>query len=519
MTVSTRSDPVRAHRAMTKKLAKGLKWTHVYHWLVEHGYFPESYVLPPCFRVKERPKRPKLFFKVKYTKKGTQLRPTPRELCAIDFPKTELVDTRFALIHPELHNDICYHIARNWTTVVKRLIPDDSDVVSYSFPVPLNTATPGELGDVRTGRLIYEYIAMTEDDLAELAFRYTHLVKADVKSFYPSIYTHSIAWAMHGKRHIRKPGNRRDYRYVGNRLDRLFQHANDQRTNGLPIGPVVADIAAELIAAAVDRKLTKAVKGKSLDCVMVRFKDDYRILTRSDSEARQIIKMLQAALKEYDLELNGEKTAICSLPEGLFRHWVSLYHAAYPSQRKRLAWREFRELYLAVLRIDNECPGSGVVDRFLADIVSREGDIKIRVAKRNLRRVMSMLLMLGNRRTKAFPKVIAIIEAILRSPEGARHIGAITEFLRGYLETLMEDEARNGYLISWITYFFVSNGLRGNIPSRPARRDPLVRSVFNNRGAVFKDAKEFKLFEGAISLGRRISMLEHLDVFSPPASI
>ena len=74
----------------------------------------------------------------------------------------------------------------------------------------------------------------------DIPYRYTHLVKADIKNFYPSIYTHSIAWAIHGKNFIRKDRNRHDYRFLGNRLDRLFQYSNDQKTNGIPIGPVVS---------------------------------------------------------------------------------------------------------------------------------------------------------------------------------------------------------------------------------------------------------------------------------------
>lgn len=251
------SSPIREHRIHTKKLAKELKWTRVYHWLVEHGYFPESYVLPPCFRVKDRPKRPKQFSRIV----GTRLPlSSARECCKVHFPKTDLTDRSFGIIDPEYHNDISYHIARNWNKVVDCLVPDDSEVTCYSFPVPIDSKHPGRVGRLRSGRFIYEFLTMGEEDMASLAYRYTHLVKADIKNFYPSIYTHSIAWAIHGKNFIRKDRNRHDHRFLGNRLDRLFQYSNDQKTNGIPIGPVVSDIVAEIIAAAVDRQLTKTVK-------------------------------------------------------------------------------------------------------------------------------------------------------------------------------------------------------------------------------------------------------------------
>ena len=141
---------------------------------------------------------------------------------------------------------------------------------------------------------------------------------------------HPLAWAIHGKKIIRKGKNRYNCQLLGNRLDRLFQYANDQKTNGIPIGPVVSDIVAEIIAADVDRRLTRAVKKKSLECEMVRFKDDYRILVKDELKGREVIKALQMALKESDLELSDDKTSIDVLPEGLFRPWVSLYHAVHP---------------------------------------------------------------------------------------------------------------------------------------------------------------------------------------------
>ncbi len=48
------------------------------------------------------------------------------------------------------------------------MIPVDSSVTSYSFPVPIDAKNPGRLGYLRSGRLIYEFIEMTDDDLGKL---------------------------------------------------------------------------------------------------------------------------------------------------------------------------------------------------------------------------------------------------------------------------------------------------------------------------------------------------------------
>lgn len=507
-------NPVHKHRSATYSLAESLNKPDIYHWLIQHGYFPESYVLPPCFTVDKKPTKPKLYNKVLKNGKSFSV---PRSECVnVHFPKTELTDRTFGIIHPEIHNDIAYHISRNWKAVLAALIPSDSIVVSYSFPVPIDARNPGRLGELRSGRMIYEFIGMIDDDLASIAYRYTHLVKADIKNFYPSIYTHSIAWALHGKQYVRKSANLHNYKLLGNRLDRLFQNANDGCTNGVPIGPVVSDIIAEIVVSGVDILLTKSVKAQGIDCEIVRFKDDYRILVKSETDGRRVVKHLQAALKEYNLELSEEKTSISTLPEGLFRDWVSKYHAVHPKKRWRYKWKDFRELYLAVLRIDKECPGTGVIDRFLADIMSRKGNLKVDIYAFNLQKVLSMLLMLATRRIKAFPKVIAIIESVIRSPFGVVHTGEIVAYLEKYLKNLSEDEERNKYLISWISYFLVSNDLKKFLKFSPKYNDQITRSVFNNRGLVFKGCTDFKIFVGALSMGKRMSMLAHLDVFNPP---
>ena len=509
------ASPIQEHRTSTHALARALKPSDVYRWLLGYGYYPEAYVLPPCFRVVAMPATRTRYYDPNRKFKGLK----ETEVVRVHFPKTDLTDRTFGIIHPKIHNDIAYHITRNWKTIVDAMIPSESIVSSYSFPVPVMRKKPGRMGALRSGRMIYEFLAMTDDALATVAYKYTHIVKADIKNFYPSIYTHSLAWALHGKRSIRdgnKGKNRRDLKFVGNRLDRLFQFANDGCTNGLPIGPVVSDIAAEIIASAVDCIISSELKKNDIECEAVRFKDDYRVLVSSESDAKIVVKIIQASLKEYNLELSDEKTAISTLPDGLFRPWVSRYHLAYPKKKIRLTWKQFRELYLVVVEIDRSHPGTGVIDRFLADITTREGKLKITIGQFNLEKVISMLLMLGTLRVKAFPKIIAILEQVIRMDSGRALTKPLVSHLEAYLHRLSGDEPRNKYLISWIAYFLASNDLLKLLKVKPRLKDPIAKLSMSGRGRLFKDATDFKLIEGVKTAGKRVSMFKHLDVFNPP---
>jgi hypothetical protein len=506
------NNPIQSHQANTKKLAESLNRKELYYWLIQNGYFPENYILPPCFVVSEYPKKAKLFFKVKKKKYV----PKRTEYVKVHFPKSELTDRTFGIIDPEIYNDIAFHISKNWKTILNTIFSSKNAVSAYSFPIPIDAKNHGRISFFRSGRMIYEFISMVDDDISSMAYKYNYIVKADIKNFYPSIYTHSIAWALHGKKNIKIPSNMSNYNLIGNRLDKLFQNANDGCTNGVPIGPVVSDITAEIIASAVDIELTKFIKKANIDCEMIRFKDDYRILVKSESDGKTAIKFLQSALKEYNLELNDEKTKISMLPDGLFREWVSKYHAVHPKKQKKYSWKQFRELYLSVIRIDKECKNTGVIDRFLADIVDNKSALKVDVDLFNLQKVISMLLMLGTLRIKAFPKIIAILESILQSTFGSVHESLIVEHMNDFLIKLTKEEERNKYLISWISYFLVSNSLEKYLSEKPKLKDPITRSILNNRGAIFKDIKEFKLFTGCKTISKKVTMLEHLDIFNPP---
>jgi hypothetical protein len=506
-------NPLREHHTQTLELALGLCDRDVRTWLLTHGYYPEAYVLPPCFSVESHPDNGTPFFDIK---SDGRFKPERTECVTVHFPKSRLTDRTFGIIDPRIHHDIVLALTSPWSQVVRAMFPESSEVACFSFPIPVDSRQPGRIGHLRSGRSIYEFLRMAEDEIVAVAHEHSHIVRSDIKNFYRSIYTHSIAWAIHGKSFIREKKNLHDYNLLGNRLDSLFQNASDGCTNGIPIGPVVSDIIAEIVVGAVDARFTKAFKAKGIKCQAVRFKDDYRILVDSEADGIEAVKCLQVALKEFNLELAEEKTEILALPDGLFRPWVSLYHAALPRKRRSYSWREFRELYLSVLRIDRQCPGTGVIDRFLADIVARDGYLRVRETAAQLPNILSMLFMLARLRVKAFPKILAIVECILATPMGQQHRSDIVAHLEEHLIRLAEDEERNKYLISWISYFLASNDLLGYLQRRPLLKDPITRMPFENRNALFLNRPEFVLFRDCLSARRQMTLLKYLDVFDPP---
>ena len=90
------------HFLRTKHLASQIDKTKLAEWLLNNGYYPEQYVLPPCFHVESYDFKDKPYYTVKSRKKGTRnFNPTTSELENVFFPKSRLTDRVFGIIEPK----------------------------------------------------------------------------------------------------------------------------------------------------------------------------------------------------------------------------------------------------------------------------------------------------------------------------------------------------------------------------------------------------------------------------------
>ena len=254
------------HFNETKRLIKRINTSKIANWLLGEGYYPEQYVMPPPFRVKKLELRDAPYYQVDNTGAQPKFDPEKSDLINVSFPKSELTDRTFSIMAPKLYHDIVWYLLQEWDLVIKTLFNNANKIYSYSFPIPVSKKAKGSLGPLRAGRMIYEFLEMAEKDLVAEAYKYKYILKTDIKNFYPSIYTHSIAWALHTKELIRRKGNRTDYStFLGLKLDRLFQAANDGCTNGIAIGPAISDLIGEIILGAIDTQCSKIIGDKNLD--------------------------------------------------------------------------------------------------------------------------------------------------------------------------------------------------------------------------------------------------------------
>ncbi|MFA6052776.1 MAG: antiviral reverse transcriptase Drt3b [Methylobacter sp.] len=171
----------------------------------------------------------------------------------------------------------------------------------------------------------------------KLEKQFHSMLQVDVSKCFPSIYTHSIGWAVKNKRLAKaKPSGSFDGEF-----DNLMQLTNYRETNGIIVGPEVSRIFAEIILQKIDLNLVDKmilnVYQISKDYDFRRYVDDYFVFFRSEEVKTAFIKALESCLLEYKMYLNEAKTTIASRPFAtdisLAKHALSNAVGEYYSSR------------------------------------------------------------------------------------------------------------------------------------------------------------------------------------------
>jgi hypothetical protein len=218
------------------------------------------------------------------------------------------IPRHLAIPHPESYLAHCLAIKRCWDKI-KTHCAKPSKPVSRIFV--------RKTSEDRVFKMNYKGLERFEVEEDEIGYQTgaTHMVKADISKCFPSMYTHSIPWAIHGKAKAKK---NRDLMLEGNLLDRSCQILADSQTNGLAIGPHSSNVISEIILTKIDTTLLN--KGYTR---FTRHIDDYTFYAANHKEAEEFIRDLNLALREFELYLNEKKTKIVGLPQPASANWVN----------------------------------------------------------------------------------------------------------------------------------------------------------------------------------------------------
>ena len=234
-----------------------------------------------------------------------------------------LVTRLFHIPHPSPYARLCKCLSENW------------DKLSY---ICENSNSRERLRKYDTGRRImgeYENLeqisVMNYSKLSDVKHRLKistgkfYRVTADISSFFPSIYTHSIPWAVVGRD---KAKGDSDPQLWYNQLDQAQRDVKRAETQGIPIGPGTSHIISEFILSKID----KTLHGNGY--LFVRYIDDYECYCETREKAEKFILNLEQELRKYLLSLNPTKVIVEELPLAYQDQWVIVLRNNIPPQRQ-----------------------------------------------------------------------------------------------------------------------------------------------------------------------------------------
>ena len=214
---------------------------------------------------------------------------------------------KLQIVNPVLYVDFISYItqAENWEHIKQRIIKLHASCKSNIRCVSIPVVETRRKRNVKSNQILEWWEGMEQGSL-KCAVEFLYAYTADISDCYPSIYTHTISWALKNKCIAKK--NRNDAS-VGNTLDKKLQNMQHAQTNGIPQGSIVMALIAEILLAYADRKLFFALKKyKGIEYKIIRYRDDYKIFVNSKKDGEIVIKELTAVLLHLNLKLNSSKT-------------------------------------------------------------------------------------------------------------------------------------------------------------------------------------------------------------------
>lgn len=363
----------------------------------------------------------------------------------------------YELIHPaiyvELVNTVCS--AENWPEIQSRFSRfGKSCVECCSIPMVSKDEEADKATQVRS------WWQRIEQKSLCLSLEYDHLLHTDVTDCYPSIYTHSIPWALHGKEAAKA---NRTQPNLGNSIDRLIQDGRYGQTNGLPQGATLMHLIAEIVLGYVDEQVSAELKNEG-DFHILRYRDDYRIFSNSDQQLECIVQVVSDKLRDVGLRLGAAKT---------IRAHNVVSGSIKPDKMAAMNLQDLglsnaKTLQKQILRIQNfglSYPNSGALKRLLSDFHIKIENLK-KVEFDDVEVLVAIATDIASTSPQTIPVIMGILSYLIASIEKTQR-----KPLWEKVSKKLQRVPNNGYLEIWLQRVTISKDIDLDFqPSEPICR-------------------------------------------------
>ncbi|WP_170593058.1 RNA-directed DNA polymerase [Ruegeria arenilitoris] len=342
----------------------------------------------------------------------------------------------FELMHPVIYAKCVDLITQkeNWKQIQDRFTEFSGGVVECcSMPV----VTPDSNESPKKQQILNWWKSIEQRSL-ELSLKFSHVSLTDVSNCYPSIYTHAIAWALHGRA---KAKSERRKPLLGNEIDKLITSSREGQTNGIPQASLLSHLLAELILGYCDTYINRQLQGKT-GIAILRYRDDFRIFANSDADCAAGLKAVSECLHMFGMKLGASKTERSSnVVLGAVKQ--DKIDALSLTRRQTTLQKEL----LIIHRFCNETPGSGATKFLIREFLDR---LERRLPKNawkieNPMVLSAILLDIAAKTPAVFPAVATAISKIMLYLETSER-----EDLFNLVEQRTKRIPHNGYMEIWL---------------------------------------------------------------------
>lgn len=272
--------------------------------LLARGYFPEE--LPPPFEAKSFAEAV-MASPAEYSAAVSKTDKKPTVYGRHNLARNGRLKRVLAILNPREMYSLSRLIVENWREI--------DTLIRKS---PLTRTAP--VWNFQDGRALERATSLDDRPRARAKVHRASriLLQADVERFFPSIYTHSIPWAILGKDEAKRlyaAGKLTGT--LGDKLDIAVRRGQGNQTIGIPIGPDTSRVISELILSRADISLPKKVSSHAM-----RFLDDYEFSCESTDVASGVYVAFHEALATLELHPNPRKTHVIELPTQLESTWL-----------------------------------------------------------------------------------------------------------------------------------------------------------------------------------------------------
>lgn len=333
------------------------------------------------------------------------------------------------LLHPVLYAHLVNLITKkgHWELIFSKLNHNSKPniLVASNIIIPCESLSETKS---RSELEINNWYRLVELKSLQKATEYTQLLHADIFDFYGQIYTHTIAWALHGREVIKNAlkanGNQYIEKYfLGGKIDKAIRLMRGNQSNGIPQGSAVMDLIAETVLSYADEKLSEKIKG--LKTFIIRYRDDYRIFAADQETIAEANRTLVEVLHELGLRLNDGKTRVYNdVVQGSIKEdkwgWITSTHEIWMSdkelQNKSLLPKRPHHFLLALYKHVLEYPFPSQVLRglnLLNDSL-RKKDTFLK-DRDSAYAFIGVLINIADKFPKSIPQVMGIISTIVKN--------------------------------------------------------------------------------------------------------